>query len=83
MFPMNSEKLLEIYYSFQGYWKGLAAVKKLAEVGKVFEEVTRVWLRKQALWQVYLPAPLGISGPKFDLPTSNNVHQANLFSFTS
>ena len=32
-------KLSKIYYSPQGYWKGLAAVKKLSTVAKVGEEV--------------------------------------------
>ena len=50
-------KLSKIYYSPQGYWKGLAAVKKLATAAKVSEDVARAWLAKQALWQVYLPSP--------------------------
>ena len=47
-------KLSKIYYSPQGYWKGLAAVKKLAVAAKVAEEVANKWLAKQALWQMYL-----------------------------
>ena len=75
---MSETKLSEIYYSPQGYWKGLAAVKKLAEVGKVSENTARAWLRKQAIWQVYLPAPRRIPRPKFDVSTPNAVHQADL-----
>ena len=33
---------------------------------------------KQALWQVYLPAPRFIPRPKFDVPFPNKVHQADL-----
>ena len=33
---------------------------------------------KQALWQVYLPAPRYIPRPKFDVPVPNKVHQADL-----
>ena len=47
-------KLSKIYYSPQGYWKGLAAVKKLAVAAKVAEEAAKKWLAKQALWQMYL-----------------------------
>ena len=36
------------------------------------------WLMKQALWQVYLPAPRYIPRPKFDVPVPNKVHQADL-----
>ena len=34
-------KLSKIYYSPQGYWKGLAAVKKLAAAAKVGEELAK------------------------------------------
>ena len=32
-------KLAKIYYSLQGYWKGVSAIKKLAEAAKVPENV--------------------------------------------
>lgn len=75
---MSETKLSQIYYSPNGYRKGLAAIKKLAEAAKVSEEVVQVWLRKQAAWQVYLPASQHIQGPKFDVSTPNKVHQADL-----
>ena len=59
-------KLSKIYYNPQGYWKGLAAVKKLSTVAKVSEKIAKKWLVKQALWQIYLPAPRYIPRPKFD-----------------
>ena len=71
-------RLSKIYYSPQGYWKGFAAIKKLAQAAKVSEDVARNWLMKQALWQVYLPAPRYIPRPKFDVPVPNKVHQADL-----
>ena len=71
-------KLSKIYYSPQDYWKGLAAVKKLSTVAKVSEEAAKKWLVKQALWQIYLPAPRYISWPKFDVSLPNAVHQADL-----
>ena len=42
-------KLSKIYHSPKGYWKGLAAVKKLASTAKVSEDVAKRWLAKQAL----------------------------------
>ena len=72
-------KLAKIYYSPQGYWKGVSAIKKLAEAAKVPENVSKQWLYKQALWQIYLPAPLHVPRPKFDVATPNSVHQAHLF----
>ena len=72
-------KLAKIFYSPQGYWKGVSAMKKLAEAAKVPENVAKQWLYKQAIWQIYLPAPRYVPRPKFDVSTPNSVHQADLF----
>ena len=74
---MNS-KLAKIYYSPKGYWRGISAIKKLASAAKVSEEDAKNWLKKQAIWQIYLPAPKYIPRPKFDVATPNEVHQADL-----
>ena len=71
-------KLSKVYYSPHGYWKGLSAIKKLAEAAKVREDTAKQWLIKQALWQIYLPAPRYITRPKFDVSVPNSVHQADL-----
>ena len=71
-------KLERRYNSPQGYWKGISAIKKLAVAAKVPEVVAKEWLFRQALWQIYLPAPRYIPRPKFDVPTPNKVHQADL-----
>ena len=71
-------KLAKIYYSPQGYWKGISAIKKLAEAAKVSEDTAKRWLIRQAIWQIYLPAPRHVPRPKFDVATPNSVHQADL-----
>ena len=71
-------KLAKIYYSPQGYWKGISAIKKLAEAAKVPENVVKQLLYKQAIWQIYLQAPRYVPRPKFDVATPNSVHQADL-----
>jgi len=71
-------KLAKNYYGPGGYWKEIAAIKKLAEAAKVPEETAKNRLIRQALWQIYLPAPRRIPRPKFDVPTPNKVHQADL-----
>ena len=43
-------KLSKFYYSPKGYWKGFAAVKKLAAAAKVAEEEAKKWIAKQAFW---------------------------------
>ncbi|MEW8561263.1 MAG: hypothetical protein AB2541_04130, partial [Candidatus Thiodiazotropha sp.] len=57
---------------------GLEAVKKLASAAKSSEDVARAWLKKQAIWQIYLTAPRHIPLPKFNITTPNEVHQADL-----
>jgi len=74
-------KLAKVYYSPQGYWRGIAAIKKLAQAAKVSEDATKKWLIKQAIWQIYLPAPKRIPRPKFDVSTPNYVHQADLLFY--
>ena len=73
-----SIRLAKIYYSPKGYWKGLAAIKRLASAAEVSEDEARAWLKKQAIWQIYLPAPRHIPRPKFDISVPNEVHQADL-----
>jgi len=71
-------KLSLQYYSPNGYWKDLAAVKKFSKASKVSDEVYLAWLKKQAMWQIYLPSPKYIPRPKFDEDRPNAKHQADL-----
>ncbi|MEW8315989.1 MAG: DDE-type integrase/transposase/recombinase [Candidatus Thiodiazotropha endolucinida] len=75
---MADSKLSTIYYSPKGYWKGLAAIEKLASAAKVSEQRAKDWLKRQAIWQIYLPTPRHMPRPKFDIATPNEVHQADL-----
>ena len=74
----SNSKLNKLYYSPKGYWRGISAIKKLAAAAKVDEETAKNWLKKQAIWQIYLPAPKYIPRPKFDVTVPNEVHQADL-----
>ena len=75
---MSDKTLSKIYYGPRGFWKGLEAVKKLAQEAGVSEDVAKLWLMKQAIWQIYLPVPWVIPRPKFDVSSPNSVHQADL-----
>ena len=68
----------KIYYSPKGFWKGHSAVSKLAKEAKVSQKQALEFLKKQAVWQIYLPAPKKIIRPKFDVSAENEVHQADL-----
>ena len=70
--------LSKIYYSTYGYWKGYSAISKLAEKAKVSEDEAKRWLEKQALWQIYLPAPKYIPRPHWTVDKPNQIHQADL-----
>ena len=72
------DKLACLYYNPRDYWRGLAAVQKLAAAAKVSEQVARDWLKRQAVWQIYLAAPRYIPRPMFDENRPNAVHQADL-----
>ena len=83
------DKLADLYYSPRGYWKGLAAIKHLTDALRLAQSnrktkvsaaqaLVHSWLKKQAIWQIYLPAPRYVPRPKFDVATPNEVHQADL-----
>ena len=65
---LQSRRLLEGAHSHQ----------KLASAAKVTEQQAKDWLKKQAIWQVYLPAPRHIPRPKCYVAVPNEVHQADL-----
>ena len=54
---MSNERILsKVYYSTDGYWKGYAAIPKLAEKANVNEDKAKEWLEKQALCKsIYQP----------------------------
>ena len=76
--PRVEDKLKRIYYGPQGYWRGAAAIKKLAAAARVSEDTAKNWLKKQTIWQVYLPVPKYIPRPSFTVNVPNEVHQADL-----
>src|ERR1043165_9714147 len=73
-----AKQLSTIYYSPKGYWRGKAAVTKLASAARVSQAETREWLKKQAVWQIYQPVPRHIPRPMLDEDRPNTVHQADL-----
>ena len=52
--------------------------KKLAKEAKVSEKQALEFLKKQAVWQIYLPAPKKIIRPRSDVSAKDEVHQADL-----
>ena len=73
-----AKQLSKIYYSPGGYWKGYSAFSKLADAAGVSENEAKEWLKKQALWQIYLPSPRYIPRPHWTVEKPNEIHQADL-----
>jgi len=67
-----------IYYSPKGYWRGKAAISKLAASAKVSRDVAAAWLARQAIWQIFLNPPKKIQYAHFDVTVPNEVHQADI-----
>ena len=75
---VSNASLSKIYYSPGGYWKGYSAFSKLADAAGVSENEAKEWLKKQALWQIYLPSPRYIPRPHWTVDKPNEIHQADL-----
>ena len=75
---MTRPSMKQVYYSAKGYWKGYAAIQKLAIAARVSEADAKEWLEKQAMWQIYLPLPEYIPRPRWTVSKPNQVHQADL-----
>ena len=75
---LSPVSLSKIYYSPGGYWKGYSAFSKLADAAGVSENEAKEWLKKQALWQIYLPSPRYIPRPHWTVDKPNEIHLADL-----
>ena len=58
--------------------KGVSVIDKLAREARVSQEAAKNWLKKQTLWQIYLPPPKYIPRAKFSVSAPNYTHQADL-----
>ena len=72
------EKLREIHYSKNGYWHGQKAIDILCKkTGLSIKEVTH-WIKRQPIWQIYLPRPKYIPRPKIEEVIPNGFHQTDI-----
>jgi len=72
------KKFHDLYYSPKGYWKGASAIRHLSEKTGADKKTALNWLKKQDIWQIYLPAPKRIIRPSFQNSTPNDTHQIDL-----
>ena len=72
------EKLKAIYYSKNGYWHGQKAIDILCEKSGLSKHDVTHWLKRQPIWQIYLPGPKYIPRPKIEEVIPNGVHQTDI-----
>ena len=74
-------KFKQIYYSNDRYWRGKTAIQKLSEASGSTKEEAEKWIRRQLLYQIYLPPPKYIprSNASMSLQAKpNDIHQADI-----
>ena len=75
------KKFKRIYYSDDGYWRGKSAIQKLSKASGSTKEEAEMWLMKQSLYQIYLPAPKYVPMPNASMSIfakPNDIHQADI-----
>ena len=60
-------------------FNGLPSFMKLAKEAGEPDDITKLWLMKQTILQINLPAPKHMPWPILDVPSPNLVHQAYCF----
>ena len=71
-------KLRDTYYKPGNLWKGKKAIKMLQGLTHIKPKKVKLWLGKQAFWQVNYPGPRHIIRPHYEITTPNEMHQFDL-----
>ena len=77
------DKLQDIYYQPNHFWKGQSAVRELRELSKEKPSVIKQWLSRQAIWQVHLPPLKHVNRPHYQVMIPNQMHQFDLLYMPS
>ena len=72
-----------LYYQPNHLWKGQKAAKKLKELSGEKPKTVKLWLSRQAFWQVHLPAPKHVDRPHYQVTIPNEMHQFDLLYMPS
>ena len=68
----------EIYYKPGNLWKGKKAINELKTSTNFKEKHIKLWLYKQAFWQIYLPKPKIVKRPHYMVTIPNKLHQFDI-----
>ena len=74
----EEEKLYQAYYQPHHFWTGRKAMKELYKITSMSKKDIKLWLAKQALWQVHIAPPQEIYHPHSDVTKPNEQHQFDL-----
>ena len=67
-----------IYYQPENLWKGWKAITKLRKATGFPSKKVKIWLGKQALWQVHISPPKRIDHPHYNVTEVNQMQQTDL-----
>ena len=70
-------KLRDTYYKLEIYGRG-KSYKNVTGVDSQKPKKVKLWLGKQAFWQVNYPGPKHIIRPHYEITTPNEMHQFDL-----
>ena len=75
---MTDEQMQKIFYQPENLWIGRKAITELRKATGLPAKKVKIWLAKQALWQVHIPPPKRIDHPHYYVTEVNKMHQADL-----
>ena len=74
----DEEKLYQAYYQSDRLWAGNKAIKELHKITSMSKKDIKLWLAKQALWQVHIPPPKKVNHLYYDVTEPNEQHQFDI-----
>ena len=77
------DELQSIYYQPSHLWKGQKAIRKLRELKKEKSTVIKLWLSRQAFWQVHSPPPKHVDRSHYEVMLPNEMQQLDLLYMPS
>ena len=72
---IDEEKLHQAFHEPDRLWTDGKAIKELHKITCISQKDIKLWLAKQALWQVYIPPPKEIQHPHYDMIKPNEQHR--------
>ena len=74
----DKEKIYQAYYQPDRLWTANKAIRELDKITSMSKKDIKLWLAKQALWQVYIPPPKEVNHPHYDVTEPNKQHQFDI-----